>query len=199
MADWETAPGGWETAPARLNPNLAAQGAKYEAARDVLRTCAELMSSRDPGIDYKTGVKNAAFRASFSRMDNEAERTKFLNNTLGKNSWGKDSFGAYFLKPEALKRLGIQSDLPVSIDEQTASRYDVADLAGDAPAIAGGVGGGMAATGLGVLPGAGLAALGAAGGKAVDEITKNLMGDQVKTPGEVATSLGTEAALAACG
>lgn len=200
MADWETAPEtGWETAPARLNPNLAAQGAKYEAARDTLRAGAEMMSQRDPGIDYKTGVKNAAFRAQFSRMDNEAEKTKFLDNTLGKGSWGKDSYGAYFLQPQALKRLGIKSDMPVSIDEQTATRYDLADVAGDAPAIAGGVGGGMAATGLGLIPGMALAGLGAAGGKALDEVAKNLMGDQVKSAGDVAASLGKEAAMAAGG
>src|SRR5688572_29890135 len=120
MADWETAPtasGGWETAPARLNPNLAAQGATIESAMDAMRTGAEFMSQRDPGIDYKTGVKNAAFRTYFSRMDNDAEKAKFLDRTLGTGSWGKDSFGAYFLQPQGLKRLGIESDLPISVDE----------------------------------------------------------------------------------
>lgn len=199
MADWETAPKGWETAPALLNPNLVAQGASAEGAREALRSGTAFVNQRDPGIDYKTGVKNAAFRAYLSRMDNDAEKEKFLDRTIGKGSWGKDSFGALFLKPDGLKRLGIQSEIPVSIDEQTATRYDLADVAGDAPAIVGGIGGGMAATGLGVVPGLGMAALGAAGGKAVDEIVKFSMDDQVKTPGEVATTLGKEAAMGAVG
>lgn len=198
--EWETAPknnGGWESAPLVFNPNLSAQAAKAEESRESRLT--EFVSQRDQGIDYKTGVKNAAFRAYFSRMDNEAEQTKFLNNTIGKNAWGKDSFGAYFLKPEGLKKLGIQSEIPVSIDEQTSTRYDVADVAGDAPAILGATGAGVAASGLGLIPGLAMAGLGAAGGKAIDEIVKFAMGDQAKTSGEVAGTLAKEAAYGAAG
>lgn len=200
MADWEDAPAsGWETAPARINRSIAAQGANIESARDALRTGAEFVSQRDPGIDYKSGVQNAAFRASFSRMTNDAEKTKYLDNSIGKGAWGKDSFGAYFLKPEGLKRLGVKSEMPVSLDEQTTSLYDLADLAGDAPAIIGSAGYGLAASGAGLLPGLGMAALGAAGGKAMDEIIKNVTGDQVKSAGEVATDLGSEAGMAVLG
>ena len=203
MAEWETAPrrsgDGWETAPARLNPNLAAQGAVIESARDTLRTGAEFMSQRDPGIDYRTGVNNAAFRAAFSRMSNDAEKSQYLDRTVGKGAWGKDSFGAYFIKPEGLRRFGMESKMPVSLDEQLTTRYDLADLAGDAPAVLGAVGGGMAASGLGVFPGLALAGLGAAGGKAIDEIVKNIAGDQVQTASEVATGLGKEAGMAMLG
>jgi hypothetical protein len=185
--------------PALLNPNLAAQGANIEALRDTLRTGAEFMSSRDPGIDYRTGVQNAAFRAYFSRMGNDTEKSRFLDNTLGKNAWGKDSFGAYFVKPEGLRRLGIESDLPISVDEQLTTRYDLADVAGDLPAIAGATGYGLAASGAGAIPGLAMAGLGAAGGKAIDEIVKNLMGDQVASAGEVAGRIGKEGAMGAIG
>lgn len=201
MSDWETAPtvNEWETAPARMNPNLAAQGARAEAARETMRSGAEFMSSRDEGIDYSTGVQNAAFRAGFSRMSNDAEKANYLNRSVGAGKWDKDSFGAYYVKPEGLAALGMKSGKPVSIDEQTASRYDIADIAGDAPAIIGGVGGGMAASGVGLLPGMGLSALGAAGGKAFDEILKNIQGYQIKSPGEVASTLAGEGAMAAVG
>jgi hypothetical protein len=185
--------------PATLNPNLAAQGARAEGVRDTMRTASEFMSQRDPGIDYRTGVNNAVFRAAFSRMTNEAERGQYLDRTVGKGEWGQDSFGAYFIKPGGLKRFGIQSDMPVSLDEQLTTRYDVADWAGDAPAMLGSLGFGMAASGAGFLPGVGMAALGAAGGKALDEIIKNVAGDQVKSAGEVAGEIGTEAGLAAVG
>lgn len=199
--EWETAPdsGGWETAPARLNPNLAAQGVRAEKAREQMRSGPEFLNSRDEGIDYSTGVKNAAFRAGFSRMSNDAEKANYLDRNIGSGKWGKDSFGAYYLKPDGLSKLGMRSEKPVSIDEQFGSRYDLADVAGDLPSIAGGVGAGMAASGIGIVPGMALAGLGAAGGKAFDEILKNFQGYQIKSPGEVASTLGGEAAMAATG
>ena len=200
MAEWETGTrGGWESAPLRLNPNLAAQGATYEGARESLRLGAEFMSQRDPGIDYSTGVKNAAFRAGFSRMDNDAEKEQFLNNSIGKGAWSKDSFGAYFIKPEGLRKLGIKSETPMAMDEQRTTLYDVADIAGDIPPIAGAVAGGMAASGAGLLPAAGLAALTAAGAKGIDEVVKNLQGQQVKSAVEVAGTLAQEGGMAALG
>lgn len=201
MAEWETAPSndGWETAPALLNPNLAAQGVNAEASREAMRAGADAISGRDPGIDYKTGIPSAVFRAAFSRMTNDAEKANYLNRSVGEGKWGKDSRGAYFIKPEGLRRFGVTSQIPVSIDEQTATRYDIADVAGDAPAIAGGVAGGLAASGFGLLPGMAMAGLGAAGGKALDEIVKNVQGLQIKTPGEVAGTLAGEGASAALG
>ena len=201
MAEWETAPSadGWETAPALLNPNLAAQGAKYEGAREALRSGTEFLSQRDPGIDYRSGVSNAAFRAGFSRMTNDAEKTRFMNRSVGRENWDKDSFGAFYIKPQGLRIFGIRSDKPISLDEQRTTLYDVADVAGDIPPIAGAVAGGMAASGAGLLPGMGMAALGAAGGKALDEIVKNLQGSQVKGPGEVAGDIAKEGAFSALG
>src|SRR3990167_6672009 len=185
--------------PATLNQSLQAQGVRAEGAREAMRSGAEFLSSRDEGIDYSTGVKNAAFRAGFSRMSNDAEKANYLNRSVGAGKWDKDSFGAYYIKPEGLRTLGLKSDKPVSIDEQTVSRYDVADVAGDLPAIVGGAGMGIAASGMGLLPGLGLAGLGAAGGKAFDEILKNIQGYQRKSAGEVAGTLGGEAGMAATG
>ena len=185
--------------PATLNPNLAAQGAATESARDVLRTGAEMVSQRDPGIDYRSGVPNAMLRAGFSRMSNDEEKAKFLDSRVGKGAWAKDSFGAYVINPEGMARLGIKAEMPVALDEQVTTRYDVADWAGDAPAVAGAVGGGLAATGLGAIPGMALAGLGAAGGKAIDEIVKNVAGDQVNTAGGVAKDIAKEGALGGLG
>lgn len=181
-----------EPPPVTVNPNLRAQGLSAENAR-------EFISQRDPGVDYSTGVNNAAFRAGFSRMSNDEEKANYLNMAVGRGEWDKDSFGAYFIKPKGLKRLGINAVKPVSIDEQTASRYDIADWAGDAPAIAGAMALPMAATGVGVPASIGLAALGGAGGRAIDEIVKNVQGLQRQSPGEVAGNLATEGALAATG
>lgn len=165
----------------------------------VAENFTEFASSRDPGIDYATGVKDAVLRAGFSRMSNDAEKSQYLDKFVGQGNWDKDSFGAYFIKPEGLGKLGLKSKVPVSLDEQTMSRYDIADLAGDAPAVLGGIGYGVAASGMGALPGMVMAALGAGGGKAIDEIIKMLQGHQVQTPGEVAGGIAKEGALAATG
>src|SRR3990167_6423 len=193
-------PGPWrQYGPALLNPNLAAQGRKSEEIREQGRSAADIMSGRDPGIDYKTGIPNAMFRAGFSRMTNDAEKANYLNQRVGEGKWGQDSHGAYYVKPEGLRKFGMTSEIPVSIDEQTSTRYDIADVAGDAPAIAGGVGAGIAASGVGVIPGMAMAGLGAAGGKAFDEIIKNQQGLQRKSSGEVASTLAGEGAMAALG
>lgn len=190
----------WEQyGAARMNPNIAAQGRRAEEVREQGRTAADILSQRDPGIDYKTGIPSAAFRAGFSRMTNDAEKANYLNKVIGTGKWGKDSGGAYYINPGALRRFGMKSPIPVAIDEQNVTRYDIADVAGDLPAIAGGVGGGLAASGVGLLPGMAMAGLGAAGGKAIDEIVKNAQGLQIKTPGEVAGTLAGEAAGAAAG
>lgn len=196
---WESAPLLSDTGPATLNPNLAAQGRRIEGARETMRSGMDFLSQRDPGIDYRSGVNNAAFRAGFSRMSNEAEKARFLDRSIGKDNWTQDSFGAYVINPSGLRTLGIKSDRPVALDEQVATLYDVADVAGDLPAIAGGVAGGMAASGAGLLPGLGMAALGAAGGKALDEVAKNLQGSQVKGPGEVFGDIAGEGAMSALG
>jgi hypothetical protein len=190
VADWETAPSsrtsdGWEEAPARFSDTL----------KDKLGT----VERRDKGIDYATGVPNAAFRAGFSRMSSDEERANWLDVNVGKGAWGKDSFGAYFLQPEGAAKYGVKADKPVSIDEQTTSRYDLADFAGDVPAIAGGVGLGMAATGLGTLPGLAVAGAGAAGGKAIDELVKNMQGYRKRGAGEIAGDIAVEGALAGGG
>ena len=181
--------------PLTANPNLLRQG----AAMEVVRSGAEFLSQRDPDIDYKTGIPSASFRANFSRMTNDQEKSQFLDKTVGKNRWGKDSFGAYFVKPEGLGALGIQSTKPVSIDEQSTTRYDIADFAGDAPAIGGAVLGGLLGGPLGVGPGMAMAAQGAMGGRGIGEIFKNLRGEQVNTGPGVATELAKEGVMAALG
>jgi hypothetical protein len=193
---YQSTSGPWEQyGPATVNPNLQRQGLSMEN----VRSAAETVSQRDPDIDYKTGVPSAAFRAGFSRMSNDSEKAQYLDKTIGKDQWGKDSFGAYFIKPQALTRFGINSIKPVAIDEQVTSRYDVADVAGDAPAVLGGAGMGMAASGMGVVPGMLLSGLGAAGGKAIDEVVKNVQGHQVNTAGGVATDLAKEGGMGMLG
>jgi hypothetical protein len=110
VAEWETAPSktsdGWEEAPARFSETL----------KDKLGT----VERRDKGIDYATGVPNAAFRAGFSRMSSDEERANWLDVNVGKGTWGKDSFGAYFLQPEGAAKFGVKVDKPSPVASASA-------------------------------------------------------------------------------
>lgn len=176
-----------------------AEASLGERTKQATHQVTEWVSSRDPGIDYHSGVADFGFRAGFSAMTNDAEKSGYLDKKVGKGNWGKDSFGAYFIKPEGMKALGVDSKMPVALDEQSPSRYDFADLAGDLPAIAGAVGFSAATGGMGALPAIGMTALGGALGKSVTEIGKNVAGYQDKTAGEVAADVVKEGAMAGAG
>lgn len=189
-------PGPWEKYGSPVfqsTPGGAAVG--LTAPRGV----ADTVSGRDPGIDYSTGIPNAKFRAGLSFMSGPGEKASFLDEQVGKDNWGQDTQGAYYIKPEGLKKFGITSSIPVSIDEHKATRYDITDIAGDAPAIAGAAGMGMASTGLGAVPGVALTALGGAGGKAYAELGKNILGYRQQPVEDVAKSILTEGATAGLG
>ena len=159
----------------------------------------DFFSQREPGIDYYSGVDKALVRAGFSRMNTDDEKNSFLTSKVGAKNYDKDSYGAWFIKPEGLKRLGIKSEVPISFDEQRVTLYDIADWAGDLPALIGATGYGMAASGLGALPGIGMAALGAAAGKAFDEIVKVFQGYKKGGAIETIADISGEAAASAAG
>lgn len=117
----------------------------------------------DRNFDSVTGVPHAKFRAGFSFMDTDQERQTYLNDAVGKEGWTKDSYGAWALTPAGMEKLGLKSEgKPVLIEERGLTPYDLADIAGSLPSIAGGIAGGTmgAATGVPVLAigGAGLGA-----------------------------------------
>lgn len=153
---------------------------------------------RDDRFDY-SGVPNARFRAGLSRMDNDAERKRYLERAVGPDGYTQDRFGRLALTPPGLQKLGIKADRPRIVDERGLSRYDVADLAGDAPAIAGGVVAGTLAAPVALPAAIGLAALGAAGGKGFGEAAEALQGVNLQGPGETAVDLAKEGGSAALG
>lgn len=166
---------------------------------DALREAFSTVERRDPGIDYSSGLDDAGFRAGFSRMSDDEEKSSYLDKNIGKGLWGKDSFGAYFIKPEGMAKFGKTATKPVSLDEQRSTGYDVADWAGDALPIAGGViGGTLGARGgpLGAIAGAGLGTVIA---KSADEVAKNLQGYRKRPATEIGTDIAAEGALSALG
>lgn len=170
-----------------------------ERAGEMKQKAIDTVMLRDPGVDYETGVKDFALRAGFGRMSNDAERENYLNKNVGAGNFGKDRYGRYYIHPEGLTKRGIKSDKPIALDESGGSRYDIADYLGDAPAMLGATGGAVAATGAGAIPGMALSGLGAAGGKAIDEIVKRAQGLNLSGPGDEAGILAGEFAGGAAG
>ncbi len=181
------------------SPSLPPTESKFFGAEQAAQGAKEFLSQRDPGIDYYTGVDRALVRAGFSRMNTDDEKQNFLKSKVGDKNYGKDSYGAWFIKPEGLKKLGIKSEVPISFDEQRVTLYDIADWAGDLPALIGATGYGLAASGVGAIPGMAMAGVGAAAGKAFDEIAKVFQGYKTGGAKETAAAIGGEFAAAAAG
>ena len=160
----------------------------------------EALQEREAGVDYLSGTPNAIFRAGFSRMDTEEERAAYLDKFAGSGNWRVDNYGKHLLKPEGRKRLGLPSaDKETAIDEQSLSRYDIADVAGAAPSMIGAIGGGMRASPYGIIPGLAASSIGAAGGKLIDEAVEWAQGYQRQGAGEVLSEAAGEGVAAGGG
>lgn len=181
----------------------AAPGGMMEALgspRRAMGMMKSLASRREPGVDYFTGVQSGKIRGRFSEMDTEEERDTYLNKTFGEKNWRSDQYGALVIQPKGLEKIGQQhKGFPVAFDEQGSTRYDFADIKGDAPTIAGAMAGGIATGGLGFLPAVGLTALTAAGGKGFQETWEALWGRNQQSAKEVAIDIGKEGAWTAVG
>ena len=146
-----------------------------------------------------SGIPNAKLRADVSRGDTPQEREMILGDYVGKENILRDSRGNLGITPAGAKRLGLDRSKPSLIDEPSFSRYDVADLRGDALPIAAGVGMGIATAGLGLPAAAMFTALGTGGAKMFDEAADQVSGRNLQPPGEVFKDVGGEMALAATG
>lgn len=191
----------------RGTPDSPGEGAPTGSQLEAFqrRTGERIQKLRDDlmGVDRRfdrSGIPDFTFRADFSRMDTREEREQFLAKQVGPKGFTRDRFGNYALTPQGMDTLQLpHSDKPVLIDEPEVTRFDVADLRGDAPAIAGATLAGIFTGGLGFVAGAGAVAGGAAAAKGIDEAADAFRGDNLQSPGEIAADLGREAAFAAGG
>lgn len=171
---------------------------EFDIAESFRQTLNKITET-DPAFD-PTGIQDAGFRADFSRMDTDDERNDFLRRQVGEHGFTQDAFGNYALTPAGLETIGIPgAQRPRLIDEPQLTQFDIADLRGDAPAIAGGTLMGIATGGAGFLVGVLSTAAGAAAAKGIDEAADALRGDNLQTPGEIATDIAKEAAFSGGG
>jgi len=150
-------------------------------------------------FDNSTGIKSASLRAALSAAENNAEEDAILAKfDIGEGEFLRDKRGRLALTPEGASKFGQETDKNILIDEDGFSRYDLADLAGIAPELIGGIGGAIAgqiAIPIPILGAAIGAGLGAGTGQGVEEIIEAGAGVSRQSAGEIAKDIGTEAAI----
>ncbi len=199
----------------RLNlPGLSGEGLERglnearEGAGNIFEQTKNRLFEIDAGFDQR-GVEDFWLRGGVSRMDTDEERDNYLNTVVGVGGWTKDSYGSYALTPEGLTRRNLPVPtnangvpIPQLLDApagQGMELGDVADLAGDAPAVLAETATGMAMTGAGTIPAAIAVMLAGGLAKAIDEGIEYYQGYQRQSGSEVATDVGTQALGAGAG
>jgi len=170
---------------------------------DVIRQGEQRRSGMFDGFDYETGVQDAGLRAALSLAEKpEEEVAQLARFGLTEGDYTRDPRGRLALTPQGAGKLNIGTDKNIVIDEKGFSSYDLADLAGIAPEIAGAVGGalvGQATIPVPILGAVIGAAVGGGGGNLAEEAIEAATGASKQTAGEVLTDTLKEAAIAGAG
>jgi len=160
-------------------------------------------------FDTKSGIQNFGLRAALSAAENNAEEEAILaKQGFTAQDYIRDNRGRLALTPSGARKVGVQTDKNVLIDEEGFSRNDLSDLVGILPELAGGVGGAIkgAAIGSGIAPGFGTllggaigAFVGGGGGSLVEEAIEGVAGVSKQTAGDIAQDAAIEGGIAAAG
>ena len=155
-------------------------------------------------FDYKTGIQDKKLRTMLGRADTSADQEKVLMDGFGltRDQFTRDDLGNLALMPEAAQMFGVESSVPVMIDESGFTRRDFSDLSGMGTTIAGGVAGAVAGQALIPVPVLGAvigAAIGGGGGKAIEEGIESFQGVQAQEGMDIAKDIGKEALIAGAG
>lgn len=150
-------------------------------------------------FDTNTGIKSASLRSALSAAENKDEEAAILAKfDIGEDEYVRDKRGRLALTPEGASKFGQETDKNILIDEDGFSRYDLADLAGIAPELIGGIGGAIAgqiAIPIPVLGAAIGAGIGAGTGQGVEEVIEAGAGVSKQSAGDIAKDIATEAAI----
>ena len=153
----------------------------------------------DPNVS-QAGVPSYKLRSALSRADTREEKEARLTAILGDGGWSIDTYGRYMATPSGIQALGLPETVQnVRIDEPGGTRYDLADVEGDVPAIVGATIGGVLAPATGGLSLAAASATGGMIGKGIEEAREALMGENLQTLPEVAKDIGMEGVYAGAG
>ena len=172
------------------------------------QTTTEIQSQK-ANFDTESGIQDFGLRSALSVAENNAEEEAILaKQGFTAQDYIRDNRGRLALTPSGARKVGVQTDKNVLIDEEGFSRNDLSDLVGILPELAGGVGGAIkgAAIGSGIAPGFGTllggaigAFVGGGGGSLVEEAIEGVAGVSKQTAGDIAQDAAIEGGIAAAG
>ena len=167
------------------------------------------VATTQANFDTESGIQDAGLRAALSAAENNAEEENILaTQGFSREDYTRDNRGRLALTPSGARKVGVETDKNVLIDEEGFSRNDLSDLAGIIPelgfgitgAIKGAAVGSTIAPGIGTLLGGAIGAfIGGGGGSLVEEAIEGIAGVSEQTAGEIATDAAVEGGIAAAG
>ena len=157
-------------------------------------------SLKDPDVDYTSGLQDFRIRVGFSNKEKDSEKAAYLTDQVGKEGFRQDKGGRFIITKEGRKKLNMPDGPEFAVDEEGASRYDVADFIGEAGVpIAVGIGASILTAGMGTLPAIAIVGGATATGKLLDEAVEAAQGYQRQTAGEIAKDVAWEGVFGATG
>lgn len=163
---------------------------------------ARALAGQPEGYDWQTGVQDAGIRARLSLADSDQEAMTRAEEIFGPGTVTRDPTGRLAVSSAGMEAAGLPpsaSGEPTLVDERGASWYDLADVAGSIPEFLGAAGGGMAASGMGFVPGIAISGAGGLLGKAAGESGEYLAGENRQSLGDVMSDIGAAGAWGAGG
>ena len=169
----------------------------------------EIAPDFTPTVDGQ--VTSASDRYGFGEADTVAEEEKFLTNTYGSGSFGKDNQGRYYLNLDSISpEIKEAKQLPESGTmwfNKPGGGFlglfdmpDVVEFLGKYRGeLVGGTAAALATTGLGLIPASIFIGLGAGAGKGLDELQEYAEGRQLQEPDEIYGDVATSAAFNSIG
>ena len=183
--------------------SIEAQPEKY-VPQEAIDAYNKSLKGESLEFDYKTGIQDKKLRRMLGRADTQEDQEKVLMDGFGltRDQFTRDRLGNLALMPEAAQKFGIESSVPVIIDESGLTMRDLSDLSGLGTTIGGAVTGAIAGQAAIPIPIVGAtigAALGGGGGKALEEGIESFQGVQAQEGSEVGKDILKEAAIAGAG
>jgi len=160
-------------------------------------------------FDTESGIQNFGLRSALSVAENNAEEEAILaKQGFSTADYTRDNRGRLALTPSGARKVGVETDKNVLIDEEGFSRNDLSDLVGILPELGGGILGAVkgATVGTGFAPGIGTllggaigAFIGGGSGSLAEEAIEGLAGVSKQTAGDIAQDAAIEGGIAAAG
>lgn len=165
-------------------------GGAKPAPEDDLKKLGRIVGGRDSDVDYHTGAP-WNIQLALARADNPEEAAAMLERRVGKDNYGQDQRGNWWIKDEG-KKIAVRPSGGFVAGMKNLGT----DTAAASPMLAGAMGGAAMGAPFGGPVGAVIGAgLGAAGGKVASEAEKVAEGTHRKTVAQEAGALGNEAAF----